>query len=127
MNTMKKQKFVYEAKVLDIHDGDTISIEIDLGFQMRFTDKVRFYGINAPELKIRNEKNKMTENPLGTKTLNTVKEFIKIGDVITIETIKDKKEKYGRYLANVYVLLDDRQICLNDYLLNNGLAVPMKY
>ncbi|WP_134355364.1 thermonuclease family protein [Flavobacterium psychrophilum] len=124
---MKKQKFVYEAKVLDIHDGDTISIEIDLGFQMRFTDKVRFYGINAPELKIRNEKNKMTENPLGTKTLNTVKEFIKIGDVITIETIKDKKEKYGRYLANVYVLLDDRQICLNDYLLNNGLAVPMKY
>jgi micrococcal nuclease len=124
---MKKQKFVYEAKVLDIHDGDTISIEIDLGFQMRFTDKVRFYGINAPELKIRNEKNKMTENPLGTKTLNTVKEFIKIGDIITIETIKDKKEKYGRYLANVYVLLDDRQICLNDYLLNNGLAVPMKY
>ncbi|QCW20370.1 hypothetical protein [Flavobacterium phage FPSV-S2] len=127
MNTMKKQKFVYEAKVLDIHDGDTISIEIDLGFQMRFTDKVRFYGINAPELKIRNEKNKMTENQLGIKTLNTVKEFIKIGDVITIETIKDKKEKYGRYLANVYVLLDDRQICLNDYLLNNGLAVPMKY
>ncbi|MCB5972671.1 thermonuclease family protein [Flavobacterium psychrophilum] len=124
---MKKQKFVYEAKVLDIHDGDTISIEIDLGFQMRFTDKVRFYGINAPELKIRNEKNKMTENQLGIKTLNTVKEFIKIGDVITIETIKDKKEKYGRYLANVYVLLDDRQICLNDYLLNNGLAVPMKY
>ena len=124
---MKKQKFVYEAKVLDIHDGDTISIEIDLGFQMRFTDKVRFYGINAPELKIRDEKNKMVENPLGTKTLNTVKEFIKIGDVITIETIKDKKEKYGRYLANVYVLLDDRQICLNDYLLNNGLAVPMKY
>lgn len=124
---MKKQKFVYEAKVLDIHDGDTISIEIDLGFQMRFTDKVRFYGINAPELKIRDEKNKITENPLGTKTLNTVKEFIKIGDVITIETIKDKKEKYGRYLANVYVLLDDRQICLNDYLLNNGLAVPMKY
>jgi len=124
---MKKQKFVYEAKVIEIHDGDTIKVEIDLGFQMKFTDKIRFYGLNAPELKIRNENKKLVENPLGTQTLNIVKDFIKPGDTIVIETVKDKKEKFGRYLANIYVTKGSEQIFLNDHLLNNGFAVPMKY
>lgn len=124
---MEKQKFIYQATVLDIHDGDTITVTFDLGFKVTFQDKIRFYGINAPELRIRNENNKLVENPLGTKTLGVVKSFLKIGDIILVETIKDKKEKYGRYLANIYVMLEGKQICLNDYLLNNGLATEMKY
>jgi micrococcal nuclease len=125
---MKKQKFVYEATVLEVHDGDTIKVEIDLGFQMKFTDKIRFYGINAPELKIRNDKNKLVENPEGTKTLNVVKDYLKPGTVIVIETMKDKKEKFGRYLAKVHVIAKDgSQFCLNEMLLENKLAVPMKY
>ena len=124
---MIKQKFVYEAKVLSVHDGDTISVEIDLGFELKFTDKIRFYGLNAPELKIRNDKNKLVENPAGTKTLEIVKEFLPIGSTIVVETIKDKKEKYGRYLANIYAMRDDEQINVNKWLLEYELAVPMKY
>lgn len=128
---MIKQQFVYEAKVLDIHDGDTLSIEIDLGFQMKFTDKVRLYGINAPELRVRDaETNKLVPNEAGIKALEIVKSFIKVGDKIVIETIKDKKEKHGRYLAKVYVtngLLFKNQISVNNYLLENGFAVEMKY
>ena len=124
---MVKQKFVYEAKVLSVHDGDTISVEIDLGFELKFTDKIRFYGLNAPELKIRNDKNKLVENPAGTKTLEIVKEFLPIGSTIVVETIKDKKEKYGRYLANIYAMRDDEQINVNKWLLEYELAVPMKY
>lgn len=122
-----KQRFVYEAKVLDVHDGDTISVEIDLGFELKFTDKIRFYGLNAPELKMRNDKNKLVENPIGTKTLEIVKEFLPIGSIIVVETIKDKKEKYGRYLANIYVMRDGEQINVNKWLLDYELAVPMKY
>ena len=122
-----KQKFVYEAKVLSVHDGDTISVEIDLGFELKFTDKIRFYGLNAPELKIRNDKNKLVENPAGTKTLEIVKEFLPIGSTIVVETIKDKKEKYGRYLANIYAMRDGEQINVNKWLLDYKLAIPMKY
>lgn len=124
---MIKQKFVYEAKVLSVHDGDTISVEIDLGFELKFTDKIRFYGLNAPELKIRNENNKLVENPAGTKTLEIVKEFLPVGSTIVVETIKDKKEKYGRYLANIYAMRDDEQVNVNKFLLDYELAVPMKY
>jgi len=124
---VKKQKYIYEAKVLSIHDGDTISVEIDLGFQMRFTDKIRFYGVNAPELKIRNENKKLVSNPQGQITLQAIQSLIKVGDIIIIETIKDNKEKYGRYLANIYVTDKDKQIFVNQYLLDNELAVPMKY
>ncbi len=124
---MLKQKFVYEAKVLDIHDGDTISVEIDLGFQITFKDKIRFYGLNAPELRVRDEKRKLVENPLGLKTLEVVKSFIKVGDTITLETVKDKKEKYGRYLANVYVSKGKEQVLLNKYLLDNNFAEPLEY
>lgn len=124
---MVKQKFVYEAKVLDIHDGDTISVEIDLGFQLGFQDKIRFYGVNAPELKVRNEAKKLVANPRGLETLEVVKSFIKVGDTIILETVKDKKEKYGRYLANVYVTKGKEQINLNDYLLKNGFVETMKY
>ena len=127
MSEVIKQKFIYEAKVLDIHDGDTISVEIDCGFQLSFKDKIRFFGVNAPELKIKNENKKMIENTLGTQTLNVVKDFIKVGDTILIETIKDKKEKYGRYLAKIFITKNKKQICLNDYLLTNGYVVKMIY
>lgn len=124
---MIKQKFVYEAKVLSVHDGDTISVEIDLGFELKFTDKIRFFGLNAPELKMRNENNKLVENPAGNKTLEIVKEFLPIGSTIVVETIKDKKEKYGRYLANIYAMRDGEQVNVNKFLLEYNLAVPMKY
>lgn len=113
--------------MLSIHDGDTISVEIDLGFQMRFTDKIRFYGLNAPELRVRNESKKLVSNPQGLQTLEAVNSLIKVGDIIIIETIKDNKEKFGRYLANIYVNKKDEQVFVNQFLLDNKLAVPMKY
>jgi len=124
---MIKQKFVYEAEVISVHDGDTITVEIDLGFEMKFTEKIRFYGLNAPELKVRDENKKLQINSEGMKTLGIVNEFIKAGDIIVIETIKDKKEKYGRYLANIYVTKKNVQVFLNKFLLDNGLATEMKY
>jgi micrococcal nuclease len=94
---------------------------------MKFTDKIRFYGINAPELKIRDNNKKLISNPQGLATLEVVNSLIKVGDIIIIETIKDNKEKYGRYLANIYVNKKDQQVFVNQYLLDNKLAVPMKY
>lgn len=124
---MKKQKFTYEAIVKDIHDGDTISVEFDLGFNIKFSDKIRFYGINAPELRIRNENKKLVENTKGTETLEIVKSLLKIGDTIVVETIKDKKEKFGRYLGKIYIKNGEEQIFLNEFLLEKGYAEKLIY
>lgn len=124
---MENNKFLYDAKVLEVHDGDTISVIFDLGFKVTFQDKIRLYGINAPELKVRDTANKLVVNPLGTQTSEVLKTLLKPGDTILVETIKDRKEKYGRYLANIYITMEEKQVCLNEYLLNNGLATEMKY
>lgn len=124
---MEKQKYVYEATVLSVHDGDTIQVEIDLGFRVTFKETIRFYGLNAPELKHRNELNKLVPNPAGHKTLEFVSGVLKVGDKIILETIKDKKEKYDRYLANIYYMKGAEQVFLNKYLLDNSMAVEMKY
>ena len=41
----------YHGKVIDVYDGDTCTILVDLGFRVQFEIKVRLLGINAPELK----------------------------------------------------------------------------
>lgn len=125
-----KTNFIYDATIVDVHDGDTITAIVDLGFNLSIREKFRFYGINAPELKVRNPSkgNKMEENPYGTITLNFVKEILTVGKQIQIQTIKDKKEKFGRYLGKIFYKDENgRELCLNDVLLEKQLAVEMVY
>ena len=48
---MEETKYHYSAKVIDVHDGDTIKVDIDLGFGIILKNQTfRFFGINAPEI-----------------------------------------------------------------------------
>jgi micrococcal nuclease len=105
--------YEYKAKVLDIHDGDTITALIDLGFHVQIEVKVRFYGINAPEITGPTKAN-------GLKSKQRVIELISGKDVI-LKTYKDKQEKYGRWLADVYP--PNSPDSVNSILLKEGLAV----
>jgi micrococcal nuclease len=71
----------------------------------------------------------------GSKASEFVKSVLKEKDEIVVETIKDKKEKYGRYLAVVYIKIDPvllsgltgirtsgQYFCLNDILIGKGFA-----
>ena len=118
-----EKKYNYNAKIIDIHDGDTLNVLVDLGFNLSQEMTVRLFGLNAPELRVRNENNKLVENVLGTKTLTELKRLIPIGSDVILETKKDKKEKYGRYLG---IILKDG-ININNYLLENNLATILKY
>jgi micrococcal nuclease len=84
--------YSYQATVIRIIDGDTVELSIDLGFSINFKQIVRMYGINAPE--------KNTE--YGKVTLQRITDLIPPGTIVKIETIKDKKEKFGRYLGIIY-------------------------
>lgn len=110
--------YEYKAKVLAIHDGDTITVSVDLGFRINTEIKVRFYGINTPEI-IGPTKD------AGLRSKQRVVDLISGKDII-IKTHKDKQEKYGRWLADIYVNEQDTK-SVNQILLEEGLAVPLIY
>ncbi len=105
------QQYVYKAFVVSIFDGDTITVNIDLGFDVWLKEqKIRLQGINAPE--VRGE-----QRTQGIKSRNRLIELILNKEVI-IETVKDKKEKFGRWLGKVYFNSE----LINEKLVQEGLA-----
>lgn len=70
---------------------------MDLGFDVRRRDSFRLYGINAPE----------TRTPEGVAAkewlVALLAEGARAGQALTINTIKDRREKYGRYLAVLWL------------------------
>ncbi len=111
-----KHIYNYRGLVTKVYDGDTITVDIDLGFQVSVKkQKIRLYRINAPEVtKKEKKKGIVTRDWLRKKILN--KEVLLI-------TYKDKKGKYGRWLADVW--FDD--VCINDELVKKKLAVYKDY
>lgn len=118
---MEKVLYHYKAKVVEVYDDDTCTIDIDLGLHTWIKgEKVRLNRINAPELK-------GTERTKGLKSRDYLRSLI-LDKEIFIETIKDKKEKYGRYLGEIW-LEDDKGnfVNVNDVLVKNGFAKYQKY
>lgn len=113
---MENTKYHYSAKVVDIHDGDTIKVDIDLGFGIILKNQTfRFFGINTPEIH-------GTTKTAGMKSLAYVKKKIKNKDIIII-TVKDEKEKFGRWLGRIFYHDGVEWINLNAELIDKGLAV----
>lgn len=108
-----KNKYIYNATLNYVHDGDTINVDFDLGFGIFFKNQnVRLYGINAPELKGITKESAILSKQRLTQLLD--------GQNIIIETLKDKKGKYGRWLGKIYV----NDSLINDILINENLAIP---
>ena len=83
--------YEYRAYVRKVYDGDTITVDIDLGFDVVLKNqKIRLVKINAPEVR-------GTERPEGLKVRDIVRSRISNKWVI-IKTSQDKKGKYGRWL-----------------------------
>lgn len=100
--------FQYNATVVRLIDGDTLELDIDLGFKLTFRQIVKLYGINAPEV----------NTPEGKTTLARLIALIPYNTKVTIGTIKDKKDKFGRYLGIIH--LSDLNIAVQ--LIHEGLA-----
>lgn len=107
--------YIYKGLVLGVYDGDTITVEVDLGFNVKITEKFRLLYINAPEM--RGE-----EKTEGTISRDRLREKI-LGKEIIIKTAKDKKEKYGRYLAEIFL----GEESINNWLIVEGLAERKDY
>jgi micrococcal nuclease len=108
--------YEYNALVREVYDGDTITCDIDLGLGVWMRgQKIRLFGINAPEL--RGE-----TIDAGRASRDALRDQIQSRPV-TIRTIKDKTEKYGRWLGVIYVGF----VNVNDWLVERGHAVKAEY
>jgi micrococcal nuclease len=118
---MEKTLYHYNAFVTKVYDGDTITVEIDLGLSTFVKGvKIRLSRIDTPEVR-------GIERPEGLKSRDFLREQI-LNKNIIIETIKDKKGKYGRYLGEIYLEVNNGKYKnINDLLVKKGLAGYKSY
>jgi len=104
-------------KVNNIVDGDTIDVDIDLGFDISFSSRVRLAGIDTPESRTKD----LAEKKLGLEAKEYVKSKIKDAKDVVIKTEKmDSSEKYGRILG--WLFLDGSKVSVNEQMIADGYA-----
>jgi micrococcal nuclease len=107
----------YVKKVTKIVDGDTIDVDIDLGFDISFSSRVRLAGIDTPESRTADK----IEKALGLESKEYLKKAIDASKTVVIKTEKiDSSEKYGRILG--WVFLDGSEVSINQKMINEGYA-----
>ena len=112
----------YRCTIKRVVDGDTVNIDIDLGFGIWVhNERVRLYGIDTPESRTRD----LEEKKAGIYAKQCVETFLPVGSTQTLKTYKDKVGKYGRILGE-FVIYDpeqDRQTTINEYMIRNKIGV----
>ena len=108
--------YEYKAKIRRIVDGDTVDVDIDLGFDMILSkQRIRLYGIDAPESRTRDKEEKFYGKLAG----QFLKDQCKKGSSITLRTYLDKKGKYGRILGEIIV----DGVNINQLMIEEHMAV----
>lgn len=102
----------YNATVDRVIDGDTVVVIIDLGFRASMKISIRLYGIDTPELKNPNNTGKVAKKYLQDR--------LPQGTPIIINTFKNKYDKYGRWLGELWLESEN----LNQTMITVGHAIP---
>ena len=101
-------------KITKVIDGDTIDVDIDLGFGITISHRVRLKDIDAPETRTKDLEEK--ERGLAAKVW-LEEQLSREGEWI-IETYKE--DKYGRILGTLYLVGDS--VTINEWMINEGIA-----
>ena len=105
----------FVKNVLKVVDGDTIDVEIDLGFDLTKKERVRLGGIDTPESRTRD----LDEKKLGLQAKDYLKSLIMNADKLIVRTEKDGK--FGRMIGYLY-MNPDATVSLNQMLIDEGFA-----
>ena len=114
--------YEYRATLLKIIDGDTVDVDLDLGFGIVLTNqRIRLYGIDTPESRTRD----LEEKKCGKLAARYIEDHIKVSSSFTLRTKLDGKGKYGRILGELVCFVPefDREMSLNDAMISKKLAV----
>ena len=105
----------FVKNVLKVVDGDTVDVEIDLGFDLTKKERVRLGGIDTPESRTRD----LEEKKLGLQAKDYLKSLIMNADKLIVRTEKDGK--FGRMIGYLY-MNPDATVSLNQMLIDEGFA-----
>ena len=111
--------WTYKAKLVRVIDGDTVDAEIDLGFSVFVKQRIRLYGINTPESRTRD----LEEKERGLAAKQRLTEIL--GKDFLVETMLNKRGKYGRVLGILHVENETtgERTNVNQQLVTEGHAV----
>jgi len=110
--------YQYKAVIKKVIDGDTVDVDIDLGFNVWLNNqRIRLYGIDTPESRTSDKVEKVFGNLAKSKIL----EFCPVGANIILQTkTDDSRGKYGRILGE---LVTNEGVNVNEYMIANNYAV----
>ena len=114
-----KDPYIYRIKsVLKVVDGDTIDASIDLGFDISLEKRIRFAGIDTPESRTTNVK----EKAMGLESKDWLKKALEGAKDILIKTeLPDSTEKYGRIIGHLFI--NGQETSLNNQMIEEGYAL----
>lgn len=112
----------YKATVRRVIDGDTVDMNMDLGFGVSKLVRIRLWGIDAPELK-------GDERSEGLAAKAYLEGLLPVGVSAEVYTRKDKEAGWGRYVGEVYSLTSDHSIefSISDEMVEAGYARYKSY
>jgi len=106
--------YQYKCKILKVIDGDTVDVETDLGFDIRVNMRVRLLGIDAPEM----------STEAGKASRLWLIDAMPVESEWTLQTVKDRKEKYGRYLGE---FRQNEDTTINKMIVEAGHAIEKQW
>lgn len=108
--------YTYRGTVLRVIDGDTLVVDIDLGFDTHYHARLRLNGVDAPEMR-------GPEREQGLDTKAAIEALV-ARPATPVSITSRSRDKYGRWLATVQFIHNGKLTDLSRYLLDNKLAVP---
>ena len=114
-----KDPYIYRIKnILKVVDGDTIDADIDLGFSISLEKRIRLAGVDTPESRTTDLK----EKAMGLESKEWLKKKLEGAKDIIIKTeLPDSTEKYGRIIGHLFI--NGQETSLNNQMINDGYAL----
>ena len=108
--------YEYECTIRRVVDGDTIDVDVDLGFgTWRCSERIRLYGVDTPECRTRDAE----EKAAGLLAKKFVEDALHVGGTYMLQT--KEKGKFGRFLGVIFI---QGSASINAALISENLAVP---
>ena len=123
MDVERASVYEYKCKVVRVVDGDTVDVDIDLGFGVwMHKERIRLHGIDTPESRTRD----LEEKKYGLLAKEQIRFFLPEGSMQTLVTVRDKAGKFGRILGK-FKIFDSKNDCettINDWMIQEHHAAP---